>query len=273
MAHPRPVAAAGPADGLREELVRPLRRALVGQVERDVGGDDADQRDLGDVEALRDEARPDEDVDPAGGEGVQHPLRRALALGDVAVEPRDPQPGEAVADLPLHALRPAAEIPDPRRVARRAAGRDRPGAAAVVAAERRPGLVVDERTLAVRDTPGPSPQSRHRTTDAVPRRFITRIARSPAAVSSAAERGREGIRTGARGCPRRAPRAGRRRSRRARSRRGGAAGPPGGTGPARACPMDSTDGVADPSTTAAPARRASSIAESRAWKRGVRSLL
>ena len=61
----RPVAAAGPADRLDEQLVRPLRGALVGQVERDVRGHDADQRDRRDVETLGDEARADEDVEPA----------------------------------------------------------------------------------------------------------------------------------------------------------------------------------------------------------------
>ena len=61
----RPLAATGPADGLGEELVRPLGGALVGQVEGDVRRDDADERDVRDVEALRDEARPDEDVEPA----------------------------------------------------------------------------------------------------------------------------------------------------------------------------------------------------------------
>ena len=43
--------------------------------------------------------------------------------------------------------------------------------------------------------------------------------------------------------------------------------------PARAWPIDSTDGVALPSTTAAPARVPSASAASRAWNRGVRSLL
>ena len=65
IAMPRPVAAARAADRLGEELVGPLRGPLVGQVERDVGRHDADERDARDVEALRDEARPDEDVEPA----------------------------------------------------------------------------------------------------------------------------------------------------------------------------------------------------------------
>ena len=58
----RPVAAARAPDRLGEQLPRPFRGALVGQVERDVRGDDADERDLGDVDALGDEAGADEDV-------------------------------------------------------------------------------------------------------------------------------------------------------------------------------------------------------------------
>ena len=119
----RPVAAARAAHGLGEQLVRPLRGALVGQVERDVRRHDADQRDLRHVEALGDQARADEDVEPPGREGVEDPLRRALALRDVPVEPADAQAGEPVADLALDALGAAAEVPDPRRAAVRAAGR------------------------------------------------------------------------------------------------------------------------------------------------------
>ena len=107
-ARPGPLAAARAAHGLGEQLVRPLRGALVGQVERDVGRDDADQRHLRDVEALRDEARPDEDVEPPVRERVEDPLRGALALDDVAVQPPDPQRREPLPDLALHALRAAA---------------------------------------------------------------------------------------------------------------------------------------------------------------------
>ena len=59
-----PLAAPGPADRLAEQLVGPLGGALVGQVEGDVGRHDPDQRDGRHVEALGDEARPDEDVVP-----------------------------------------------------------------------------------------------------------------------------------------------------------------------------------------------------------------
>ena len=111
----RAVAAAGPADRLDEQLVGPLRGALVGQVERDVRRHDADQRHRRDVEALGDEARADEDVEPPLGEGIDDPLRGAPVLDDVAVEPPDAQPRERLADLALDAFRAAAEVADPRR--------------------------------------------------------------------------------------------------------------------------------------------------------------
>ena len=145
-----PVAAAGPPDRLDEQLVGPLGGAFVGQVQGDVGRHDADERHRRDVEALGHEARPDEHVEPAVGEGVDDALRRAPALDDVAVQPADAQPGEALADLALDAFRAAAEVADPRRGAGRAARRERRRPTAVVAAQRRAGLVVDERSLAVR---------------------------------------------------------------------------------------------------------------------------
>jgi hypothetical protein len=85
------LAATGPPDGLGQQLVGPLGGPLVGQVEGDVGRDDADQRDLGDVEALGHQARADQDVEPALGEGVEDPLDGALVLGDVAIQAADPQ--------------------------------------------------------------------------------------------------------------------------------------------------------------------------------------
>ena len=109
-------------DGLAQELVRPLGGALVGQVQGDVGRDDADQRHRRDVEALGDEARPDEDVEAAVGERVDDPLRRAAPLDDVAVEPARRAGREAARRTSRSTpLGPAAEVADPRRVAVRAA--------------------------------------------------------------------------------------------------------------------------------------------------------
>ena len=148
---PRPVAAPRPPDRLGEQLVRPLRGPLVGQVERDVGRHDADERDLRDVEALGDEARPDEHVElgrPRTRRGRAPPRPRRSTMSRSSRP--DPQLREPLPDLALDALRAAAEVADPRRAAGRAARRERRRPAAVVAAQRRAGLVVDERPLAVR---------------------------------------------------------------------------------------------------------------------------
>ena len=66
IAVPGLVAAPRAPDRLGEQLVGPLRGPLVGEVERDVRGHDADERHARDVEALRDQARADEDVEAAG---------------------------------------------------------------------------------------------------------------------------------------------------------------------------------------------------------------
>jgi hypothetical protein len=53
------------AGHLREQLERALAGAEVGQVHRDVGIDHADERDVREVEALRDHLRAEQDVDVA----------------------------------------------------------------------------------------------------------------------------------------------------------------------------------------------------------------
>jgi len=118
---PRDVAAAGPTHGLHQQLVRPLGRPFVRQVEGDVGRDHAHQGHLGDVQALRDETRAHENVKSALGEGVEDTFDRALVLGDIAIEAADTKPRECGFDLFLDALRAAAQVPNPGRTADRAA--------------------------------------------------------------------------------------------------------------------------------------------------------
>ena len=76
----RPLAAAGPADDLRQQLKRPLRRAEVRQAQANVSRDDADERHARKVVALGDHLRADQHVDLAGHEPPeqrrQRPLRR-----------------------------------------------------------------------------------------------------------------------------------------------------------------------------------------------------
>ena len=142
-------AAPGPAGHLAQELEGPLSGTEVRQVQAGVGADHSHQRHLGDVETLGHQARADQDVQLAAGEGVDDALRGAASLHHVSVETAHAQRREARRDLVLQALGPAAEVADPRRTAGRAAPRHRPAPPAVVAAQRHPGGVVDERPLAV----------------------------------------------------------------------------------------------------------------------------
>ncbi len=61
----RVVAAAGPAGDLRDELERPLGGAEVGQAQRGVAADHADERHVGVVEPLGDHLRAEHDLDLA----------------------------------------------------------------------------------------------------------------------------------------------------------------------------------------------------------------
>ena len=73
------------------------------------------------------------------------PRRSATSRSSRATRSR----GMRLADLAFDALRAAAEIADPRRAAVRTARRERRRSPAVVTAQRRAGLVVDERAFAV----------------------------------------------------------------------------------------------------------------------------
>ncbi len=145
----RPIAAPRPADRLDEQLVRPLRGALVGEVECHVRRHDPDQRDRRDIEALGDEAGPDQDVETPVGKRIDDARRGPAMLDHVPVQPSDAELRERVPNLAFDAFRPATEIADPRRVTGRATGGQRRRPTTVVAAQRRTGLVVDKRALAI----------------------------------------------------------------------------------------------------------------------------
>src|SRR4051812_37628396 len=63
---PRCFAPAGPTSDLGEQLKGAFACPEVRQVEREIGVDDSDERDVGEMEALRDHLRTDQDVDLAG---------------------------------------------------------------------------------------------------------------------------------------------------------------------------------------------------------------
>src|SRR5262249_53245141 len=150
----RCVASAAPGE-LGKELEGPLLRPKVGQAESGVRVYDSCKLDAGEVVALRDHLRADEN----GAIGTREPLERLpklLRLRDcVRVEPDPLQLRNVTLELPLQALRPGS---DPRELGRTAPGaRDTGGlaGAAVVTAKR--GVPVEgEGDVAVRAAAGDS---------------------------------------------------------------------------------------------------------------------
>ena len=60
-----PLLAAGAADHLMQQLKRALGRARIAVAEAEIGVDDADQIELGEMMALGDELRADDDIEAA----------------------------------------------------------------------------------------------------------------------------------------------------------------------------------------------------------------
>ncbi len=84
IARPGLLAAAGAADDLREQAERALRRAVVVDIERDVGAEDADERDVFKIQALGDHLRAEQDRDLFFFKLPQElfvPMRRADRVG------------------------------------------------------------------------------------------------------------------------------------------------------------------------------------------------
>ena len=111
--------AAAAAGELRDELEGALLGAEVGQREPGVGVDDRGERDAGEVMALRDHLRADEDGAVGGGEPVERLVQRAGLRRRVRVEPDPLQLGDALRELRLEPLRAGA---DPRQLGEPHAG-------------------------------------------------------------------------------------------------------------------------------------------------------
>ena len=82
-------AAASPSGDLGEELEGAFACAEVGHLESDVGVDDSDEGDAGEVEAFGDHLGADEDVDFTGAKGSEGFAECAFALHDVGVHAFD----------------------------------------------------------------------------------------------------------------------------------------------------------------------------------------
>src|SRR5262249_61107943 len=119
---PRPVAPAGAAHHLRQQLKGPLRRAEVSEAQPDVRRHDAHERDARKIVALRDHLGADEDVYVACPETREDLRQRALAADRIAVEAGDARlraqpPPFCPGALPARAPPPA--IPTPAMRTRR----------------------------------------------------------------------------------------------------------------------------------------------------------
>ena len=110
-------ASARPPGDLRQQLERPLRGAIVGQVEGHVGGDDGGQRDRRQVEPLRHELCAHQHVGAAVPEVIVDRFECAPRCQGVAVQTCDAEAWESVSNLGLHALRPRTKVPNSRRTA------------------------------------------------------------------------------------------------------------------------------------------------------------
>ena len=119
-----------------------LGGAEVGQVERDVGVEHADQRDARKVEALRDHLGAEQDVGLAAREAAQHLGRPCRAARATSVSSRSTRAsGNAARELALGALRASAgeaqQLRAALRAARRRAARDGRSSGSATRAARR----------------------------------------------------------------------------------------------------------------------------------------
>ena len=129
------ISASCPARGLGQQLKGPLRRVILGRVEREVRRQHADQRDPGEIVSLNDHLRADQDIRFVPVKGLQDPAVAGLAGGRVGIHPEHACLREGLPDDVLHLLRAGPEGRDVRRAAGRAAVRKRRCITAVVTAE------------------------------------------------------------------------------------------------------------------------------------------
>ncbi len=88
------IAAAGAAGDLREQLEGAFARAEIRLMQREVGVNDADERDVWKMQTFRDHLRADEDVDFARAKIAEHVAVIVLALHHVGVHALDARLGK-----------------------------------------------------------------------------------------------------------------------------------------------------------------------------------
>ena len=124
-----------PAGGLREELEAAFGGAEIGHGEADVGVDDSDEGDVGDVVAFGDHLGAGENVEFTGAHGVEEALIVAAAGDGVAVHAADAGLRKGVVEFVFEAFRACAEEVEMFAGAVGAGFGDALGVAAIVAEE------------------------------------------------------------------------------------------------------------------------------------------
>src|SRR5262249_12978232 len=117
------IAAPRASGDLREKLEGPLARAKIRQVQPHVGVDDSDERDVREVQPLRDHLRADEDVDLARAERAKRLAIRLAMPHYIGVHALHDGPREKFLHGILDLLRAGAGVSDSRILALRAARR------------------------------------------------------------------------------------------------------------------------------------------------------
>ncbi len=103
-----------PARHLGEQLKRPFSRPKIRHVQTQIRIDHPDQRDILEVQTLRDHLRADQDVDLPRLEVAQRPPVIILPLHQIRIHPLNPRLRKQLPQRLLHPLRPHPRIPDRR---------------------------------------------------------------------------------------------------------------------------------------------------------------
>ena len=219
---PAPPRATAPGE-LGHQREGPLLGPEVREAKARIGVDDHRQDDVGEVVALRDHLRSDQDGGLSAVELAQDRRVSALPRGGVRVEPQAPEPARR-ARTTISATRsePGAVARDRHGSALRAALRHALGVAAVVAAHGVARAMEHQRDVAVGAVPGmpayAAVEERRPAAPAAPSRSPSRLPRQAARAPRECGRGAALLARRARACrgPRSLASASRRRARRAR---------------------------------------------------------
>ena len=175
-----------------QQLERALGRARIAIAETEIGIDDADQVELGEMVTLGDQLGADDDVEAALGDVVEFLAQALHRFHQIAGQHQDARVGKQLGRLLLQPLDAGADRRERvGRLAFRALLRRRHREAAMMADEPAPEAMIDQPGVAVR-AGEPKPQARQSVSGAKPRRLRNSSACSPrssAVFTASASRG------------------------------------------------------------------------------------